>query len=162
MKNMEMLDANKNISNAMGMDHSHMPISIPKNVKAVGLSLAIVADSMSGYNLSIITQNYQLTPPPENTDMEELMKVSLNAGSGFLQGHAHLYINGEKIQRVYGQYIHLPEAWFKQGTNSVSITLNNHDHRYWTQSERKILATIMLDHHGKPLIKHQFASFPVN
>lgn len=144
------------------MDHSHMPIAIPENVKPVGLDLAIATDTMSGYNLSVITENYQLSPPPEKLNMQALMKVSINAETGFLQGHAHLYINGDKIQRIYGQHLHLPESWFKQGTNSVSVTINNHDHRYWTQSGTKVLATIILDHKGKPLIKHQFASFPVN
>lgn len=141
------------------MDHSHMPITAPKTAQTVRLDLEISDDAMSGYNLTIHTQNYVMQPPPAQLSMAEMMSPSL-AGEQLL-GHAHLYINGEKIQRVYGKYLHLPQTLFKAGTNSISVSLNNHGHMYWQQSGKKVIATLMIEHQSPVLVKHSFSSFPL-
>lgn len=46
----------------MQMDHSHLPIAVPTNVKEPALSLVLNKDTMSGYNLHLKIQNYHLTP----------------------------------------------------------------------------------------------------
>ena len=143
------------------MDHSHMPIAVPSGVEPLSLSLALTKDSMSGYNLKLLTQHYVLTSPPNGVDMAALMTPSLDQQTGFLMGHAHLYINGEKIQRIYGHNIHLPQSRFSQGTNSISVSLNNHGHMYWTNANKKVVATLYIDSNEPPLIKHKFESFPV-
>lgn len=147
---------------AMKMDHSHMPIAVPSEVLTPALSLALTKDAMSGYNLTLKTARYSLTPPPEGQTMAQMMGVALNDTTGFVEGHAHLYINGIKIQRVYGHNIHLPSKLFKAGINNISVTLNNHGHMYWTASDKKILATLYINEAKTPFISYEFASFPVN
>jgi hypothetical protein len=144
----------------MAMDHSHMPISVPANTKTPALSLHISKDLMSGYNLILKLQQYHLTPPPEALSMDELMGVSIDANSQFIEGHAHLYINGIKIQRVYGENIHLPQHLFKTGVNTISITLNNHGHMYWVANDKKIIATLFVNQDKTPFITYKFESFP--
>jgi len=140
-----------------------MPIAVPNDVSKMSLSLSLVKDAMSGYNLTLLTKRYVLTPPPSNMDMSELMGLSIDNQSGFLEGHAHLYINGDKIQRIYGPNIHLPETLFKAGTNSISVTLNNHGHMYWTIEGKKVVSTLYVDRaNNSELIKHKFESFPSN
>ncbi len=143
------------------MDHAHLPISVPKTIDNVSLSLSLVKDVMSGYNLTLLTNNYMLVPPPSEASMSTLMSATINTQSGFLEGHAHLYINGDKIQRVYGSNVHLPQVLFREGINSISVTLNNHGHMYWTMKDKKILSTLYINTSSpEPLVKNKFESFP--
>jgi hypothetical protein len=144
------------------MDHSHMPVSVPKNVAPMALSLQLSEDAMSGYNLKLQTQRYVLTPPPAGLGMAQLMGAAIDERSGYLTGHAHLYINGEKIQRVYGSDVHLPASLFKAGINSISLTLNNHGHMYWTIDDKKVVSTLHIDNGAATLLKNQFDSFGVS
>jgi len=126
------------------MDHSHMPIAVPNAAPTPALSLKLLKDSMSGYNLILDTQRYDLSVPPEGAmNMQQMMSATTNENTGFLQGHAHLYINGVKIQRTYGHALHLPANLFKSGINTVSVTLNNHGHMQ-----------------TKEFITYRFESFP--
>jgi len=143
------------------MDHSHMPINVPTTAEIPALSLHLTKDAMSGYNLALNIQKYTLIPPPEVLSMPEMMNSTINATSGFIEGHAHLYINGVKIQRVYGKNIHLPQGLFKEGINTVSVTLNNHGHMYWVAKDKKILATLYINQDKTPFITYKFESFPI-
>jgi hypothetical protein len=152
------------IAPTMKMDHSHTPIALPQRARKPRLSISITKDAMSGYNLTLTTENYQLGAPPLTTDMAQLMVLSTKIHDQVVSGHAHLYINGQKIQRIYGHQLHLPVKLFKHGINSISVTLNDHAHRYWTVEHKKILATIMFNTSGKQqvtTIKQNFASFPI-
>jgi len=151
-----------NIDMTMKMDHSHLPIAVPSNITTPALSLQINKDTMSGYNLHLQISNYKLMPPPSDiTNMADLMSATVHKESGFIEGHAHLYINGIKIQRVYGLDVHLPKKHFKQGLNTVSVTLNNHGHMYWTVDDKKVVSTLYLDDNSKNLIKDKFDSVPI-
>ncbi len=149
-------------SKAMKMDHAHLPIAVPSEVLTPALSLALTKDAMSGYNLTLKTARYSLTPPPQGQTMAQMMAVALNETTGFVAGHAHLYINGIKIQRIYGHNVHLPSKLFKAGINNISVTLNNHGHLYWTAIDKKILATLYVNEAQTPFISYEFASFPVD
>jgi len=143
------------------MDHSHMPINLPENTPVPALSIQLNQDAMSGYNLALTLQRYTLIPPPASVlSMSDLMVATINKTSGFIEGHAHLYINGTKIQRIYGENIHIPQTHFKTGINTVSVTLNNHGHMYWVANKKKILATLYIDQAKTPFITYQFESFP--
>jgi hypothetical protein len=145
----------------MGMDHSHMPIEVPENANKVSLSLDLSKDAMSGYNLTLRTENYHFVPPPTGLQMKDLMEASINTSTGSVEGHAHLYVNGNKVQRVYGNHIHLPQKLFSDGINSISITLNNHGHMYWTHGAKQIISTLFINENKANLIAHKFESFPV-
>lgn len=144
------------------MDHSHIPIEVPEAVPVPRLSLEVSRDWMTGLNLQLRTENYRFTAPPNGLSMGELMSPSLDHDAGVLEGHAHLYINGEKIQRIYGPDIHLPETLFVEGINQITVSINNHGHMYWTQGTRQILASVFLDLSKDDLIIHTFESFPIH
>lgn len=147
---------------AKGLDHSHMPVDLPANSPIPGLSLSIYRDQMSGFNLHLSLKNYALSPPPpaDSLDMSELMSATANPDSGFAEGHAHLYINGKKISRVYAPDVHLPATLFKPGVNQITITLNSHGHMYWTARGKQILATLFVNPASTTPVLHRFESYP--
>ena len=144
----------------MKMDHSHMPIALPEEAKPIALSLKLSGDAMSGYNLTLLTDNYLFGLPPAQMTMMEMMSADIDESTGIVEGHAHLYVNGNKIQRIYGKYVHLPEDLFADGVNSVSVTLNNHGHMYWTMQDKKVIATLFINRSSDKLISYRFESFP--
>ncbi|MEP1144192.1 MAG: hypothetical protein ABJH52_10770 [Henriciella sp.] len=142
------------------MDHAHIPVEVPPGVAVPRLSLNISRDWMTGLNLEIVTENYHFIPPVTGQNIDQLMSASIDGESECAEGHAHLYVNGEKIQRIYGAALHLPEALFKPGLNQVTVSINNHGHMYWTSNNRQILATLFLNLEAEDLVTHRFESFP--
>lgn len=142
------------------MDHSHIPVAVPDGTPIPSLSIQVKRDWMSGLNLTLLTENYSLVPPREGLSMAVLMQPSIDPESGIAEGHAHLYINGEKVQRIYGDHVHLPETLFKPGLNQINVSINNHGHMYWTTDNRQILATLYVDFSATELVVHRFESFP--
>ncbi|MEO0437565.1 MAG: hypothetical protein AAF098_11725 [Pseudomonadota bacterium] len=142
-------------------DHSHLPIPVPEGTAAPNLSLRLDRDSMSGFNLHLDLANFLMQAPPSELAMREMMSAHFDLESGYLVGHAHLYINGEKIQRLYGNSVHIPAALLKSGINQLSVSLNNHGHLYWTKDERQILATLFINPARGQALVYRFESFPV-
>lgn len=99
------------------MDHSAMhdtPVDVPA-ADAPGLSVMITPDPMAGFNLHVMTENFTFSPE----------RASLANVTG--EGHAHVYINGEKLGRLYNPWMHL--AGLPKGEVEVRVTLNTNDHR---------------------------------
>ncbi len=142
------------------MDHSHMPLKVPKDAPVPALTLNLEADSMSGYNLHLDARQFKLEPPPGAMSMRQMMSATRDAHSGMLNGHAHLYVNGRKIQRLYGPDVHLPAKLFNPGVNQITVTLNNHGHMDLVHDGRQILASLFVEPGAKPEIVHRFDARP--
>lgn len=84
-------------------------------VEAPEISLLLSEDPVSGYNLEVKTRHFDFAPK--------------QAGQAHVpgQGHAHVYVNGEKVARLYGAWLHLPAL--PEGEALVEVTLNANDHR---------------------------------
>lgn len=95
------------------MDHGLLEVGNDSIVPTI-LQLHLEKDKMSGWNLWIETQNFTFTP--SNVNQAHL------AG----QGHAHLYINGQKYARLYSPHFHLPELIAAE--NEIRVTLNTNGH----------------------------------
>ena len=133
---------------AQSMEHEHTMIQIPDGVPLPRLSTALSKDAKSGFNVTIQVQNFEMEPP-EAADSQQAV----------LEGHAHVYINGEKAYRAYGTHLHLPATLFKPGVNQVMVSLNDHDHNTWTKGSKMVMSTVVIDTESKEFIKHQFSSF---
>ena len=104
------------------MDHSNMdhsilhdtPVDVPAD-NAPTVSMMLKPDPMTGYNLHVTVDNFAFSPEG----------ASLAAVPG--QGHAHVYINGEKLSRLYGEWMHITSL--PKGDVTVEVTLNSNDHR---------------------------------
>ncbi len=134
-----------------GMQHKHAPKNLPANTLTPKLIISISEDDMSGFNLHLATQNFQLESPNQEG----------NRPNNIVEGHGHLYINGTKIQRVYGTDVHIPGKLINKGVNQISVTLNGHDHSAWRKDGKEIISTIFINTFKEKIVSHQFSSFPV-
>ncbi|AXI44804.1 hypothetical protein C1J03_01410 [Sulfitobacter sp. SK012] len=115
-----------------GMDHAkthETPLEILA-ANAPEITLAVTPDPMTGYNLHLTTQNFTFAP--------EAASLADVAG----EGHAHVYINGEKLARLYGPWMHLNAL--PVGDVEVQVTLNSNDHRALSVAGTPITATVQL------------------
>jgi len=135
----------------MDMKHQHSPKNLPQGVLTPQLNIALSEDSMSGVNLHLDTQNFQLESPT----------AAGNNPKNIVEGHAHLYVNGKKIQRVYASDIHIPGKYINKGVNQISVTLNGHDHSQWQVAGKGIISTLFINTEKDELITLRFSSFPV-
>jgi hypothetical protein len=95
--------------------HSHGDmVNLPKGENAPSLDFTITEDSVGGYNVHILVENFRFAPE------------HVNASHRDGEGHAHIYVNGEKIARVYGEWFHLSSL--PPGDTEVMVTLNANDH----------------------------------
>lgn len=101
--------------NVNGAHASHdAVISLPDAVDAPRLDVAIAPDPVSGWNLHLLVQNFRFAPE--------------HASSPHIpgEGHAHVYVNGTKIARLYGPWLHIADL--PAGDNEVIVTLTANNH----------------------------------
>lgn len=77
-------------------------------------TIEIIQESEDSYNLHVEIKNWKFTP--ENTGSETVVN----------EGHAHVYVNGIKQGRMYGEWFHLGDL--SSGVNEISVVLNGNDH----------------------------------
>lgn len=91
------------------------------------LSLTLTPDMGRDFNLRITADGF--TFDPEN----------VNAPTTAGTGHAHVYVNGEKVARAYSPYMHLTNV--PEGA-IVRVTLNTNEHGHWGLDGEPIAAEI--------------------
>ncbi|MDJ0611599.1 MAG: hypothetical protein QNJ67_21680 [Kiloniellales bacterium] len=112
-----------------GHDHGKL-LSLPPGPEAPTLEIEIIPDRMSGWNLRIETTNFRFSPGNASGPHR--------AG----EGHAHAYVNGRKVARVYGPWFHL--GALPKGEVAVTVTLNSNDHRALAVADAPLEATRIL------------------
>lgn len=85
---------------------------------------------MGGWNLQLVTTNFEFAP-------EQINQASVTSA-----GHAHLYLNGEKITRLYSSWYHLPSL--PSGSQTLTVTLNANGHEALVHDGQPILDTEVL------------------
>lgn len=110
--------------------HGHSSLEVDASQSIPQVSIAIQVDSVSGWNLEITTTDFELTG------------ATVGQASSFTQGHAHLYANGEKIARVYGNWYHIPHL--PSGDVVVEVVLNSNQHQTLTHNGLPIAASTVV------------------
>lgn len=94
--------------------HSNM-----EPVEAIGdpaptVTVTVTPDPISGFNV--------------HADVEHLVWAPEKAGLDHVdgEGHAHVYVDGEKVARIYGEWYHL--TGLAPGTHEVTVSLNANSH----------------------------------
>lgn len=95
-------------------EHHHESMEIPDGVPVPSVDLIIHPDAVQGWNLEVQVTNFTFAPE------------RVNASTLPTEGHAHLFINGEKITRLYGNWYYLNPL--PPGTYDVSVVLNANTH----------------------------------
>ncbi|WP_199259206.1 hypothetical protein [Paracoccus binzhouensis] len=102
--------------------HAHgAPLDLPADSASAAARLE--PDSVSGWNLFLQLQGFCFAP--------EHAGLSPRPG----EGHAHLYLNGRKIARLYGPARHLETL---EPGDRLRVELNANDHRPLTVSGRPL------------------------
>lgn len=110
--------------------HKHEGVEATRfdaNAPIPNVTINVQADTMNGWNVQIETEHFTFAPE--------------KAGEADTQneGHAHLYVDGYKFARIYGNWYHLKAL--TPGKHSITVTLNTNDHKGLEHKGEKILAT---------------------
>lgn len=115
-----MATSTSNMTGMAGMSgnmHAHMMTNVSGWPAVPTLTAKAHPDTMGGWNLELITTNFTFAPEHVGTTVLPS------------EGHAHLYIDGVKIGRIYGPWYNLPPTLFKgAGDHEIRVTLNANDH----------------------------------
>lgn len=107
--------------------HDHKTLEIPTGQPVPSVSLIVHPDAMLGWNLEVKVSNFKFAPEKVNQE------------SKATEGHAHLYINGKKMTRLYGSWYYLSSL--EPGSNKITVTLNSNGHEDLVDRGKPIEAT---------------------
>lgn len=97
-------------------DHGHsMPYDVPAGADAPGVSVQVTPDPATGWNLHVMPTAFRFAP--ENASRAHVPG----------EGHAHVYVNGAKLARLYGDWMHIGEL--PEGKVKIGVGLYTNDHR---------------------------------
>lgn len=94
-------------------DHSKV-VELEAGRNAPTLNFSLHKDAIGGWNLHISTTNFRFAP--EN----------VNSPNRPGEGHAHIYVQGTKLARIYSPWFHVPRL--PTGKILITVTLNSNDH----------------------------------
>ncbi len=80
------------------------------------VSMTITEDPMSGWNVHVEASDFTFSPEKAST---------MHTESG--EGHAHLYVDGRKVARLYGPWFHFGGD-LPAGPHEFRVELNTNDH----------------------------------
>lgn len=98
---------------------------------AVSVALEADVDDDGGVNVRILTDNWIWSP--ENVNGEHI------AG----EGHAHIYADGVKLNRVYGHRYHI--SGLDAGEREIRVTLNANSHNELTVNGKPLEAALTVN-----------------
>lgn len=114
---------------AAAVGHDHDPVDATAPVPTVELTATV--DPKSGWNLFANTTDFEFAPREAGLDNQEG------------KGHLHLYVDGEKVGRLYGPWWHLPAL--SAGTHEVTVELNANSHAPYVSGGSPIAASTVID-----------------
>lgn len=116
-------------SSGTPMMHTSAPRKAPADMRLV--SLAVTPDAMKGYNLAFRTKGFKLRP--QHASGKHVAR----------EGHAHLFVDGTKVTRLYGRSYYLGDL--APGTHVVRVSLNANDHRDYRRNGKDLAAEVTVE-----------------
>ena len=96
-----------------GHDHSTAH-ELAAGVPVPTISIEVTEDPVEGWNLRIRTTDFEIVPENVSTDHVDG------------EGHMHLYVDGEKVSRIYGEWHHI--TGLQPGSHDVRVELSSNNH----------------------------------
>lgn len=96
-------------------DHDHSAVS-PWVGAEPSIALQLLPEDDGSFNLFVETTGFTFAP-------EHVNQASVQG-----EGHAHVYVNGEKIMRIYGPWVHIDSL---PSGGLLRVSLNTNDHTEW-------------------------------
>ncbi|MBW4658690.1 MAG: hypothetical protein KME15_08450 [Drouetiella hepatica Uher 2000/2452] len=109
--------------------HSHDMIEVLSPLPTV--KLIAHPDAKQGWNLEVQVTNFKFAPE------------RVNQASVPTEGHAHLYVDGEKITRLYGNWYYLSSL--SPGKHEITVALNANGHESLMHNGEPIQASVMVE-----------------
>ena len=113
-------------------EHSHGMLAVDDWSIKPTIIASIQKDPVGGWNLNLQTTNFTYNAAA----------AGLKNKQG--EGHAHVYVNGMKLARIYGDWFHIGSL--PQGHNMILVTLNANDHSSLTHNgailEHKLMVMV--------------------
>jgi hypothetical protein len=106
---------NHSAANTAKHDVAHDYVEIPEGYELPSVRVFVTKDLSDTWLLKVETDHFTFAPE----------KVGLSKPS-YNEGHAHIYINGKKINRLYGEFYNLGSL--SKGNNEIKVTLHSNNH----------------------------------
>ena len=119
---------------------AHPEYHVPAGSAVPSVMLHAAQDKNGGWNLHVMTENFKFTP--ENSGSDDILG----------EGHAHLFLNGKKIARIYSNWYHVS---LPKGVNKVKINLTTNSHKDYFYDGKPIESEIELDESRENTAGHQ-------
>jgi hypothetical protein len=113
---------------AHGGGHKHGKLDVVGHDVLPTVDIEVMKDAGGGYNVHIKTSNFKFTP------------ARIDQPNVVGEGHAHLYVNGKKINRVYGHWYHLGKL--APGRHEVKVTLNANQHDTYYHDGKEVADSV--------------------
>ncbi len=116
---------------------------IPHGETVPTLELDVQPDPHGGYLVRVDAQGFRFSDaaPSGDHDMHDgSMAHTSPVASG--EGHAHLYVDGRKVGRMYARTHHLD---LPRGTHRIAVALSTPDHRMYARGGEIIVAEQTID-----------------
>ena len=98
-----------------GGHHDHgTSVEVAEGVPVPTIAIDVSEDPVEGWNLRILTTDFRIVP-------ENVSTAHIDG-----EGHMHLYIDGEKVSRLYGEWHHIGSL--APGEHEVRVELSANDH----------------------------------
>ncbi len=113
---------------------------------AMSVEVEAAVDAVSGVNVQIIPSGFTFAPE----------KVNQEHADG--EGHAHIYVDGVKLSRVYTPWLHIDGL--EPGVREIRVTLNANSHSDYTWNGEAVEATtsITVPEPGESMHSHKPAT----
>ena len=121
------------------MDDGPIESSVP-----VSLEINAEADRNGGVHVAINTEGWRWAP-------EEV-----NGANSDGAGHAHVYADGVKLSRVYGNYYYIPAL--ESGTREIKVSLNSNGHSELTWQGDLLESAVSVSVPEMPSMSHHDVS----
>jgi hypothetical protein len=114
---------------AMAQNHMHGSIDVSP-IGAPQVAMDVVKDPTGGWNITLRTENFTFTPE------------AVNQANTSNTGHAHLYIDGVKMARLYGPHFHMSDL--APGQYEFIVALSSNDHSFYMVDGVRIEARVIV------------------
>ena len=94
--------------------HPHGFVEIADTTTPPAMQLEVTEDVYGGWNINLNTKNFIFAP-------EDCGKPHIDG-----HGHAHLYIDDQKVARLYSPWYHL--GTLPPGKHEIKVVLTSNDH----------------------------------
>ena len=122
------------IAGLLGMFATSTVSSHEEDHEGPTFEVQVLKDPVEGWNILIVTE---VRFAPEN----------VSTGNVEGEGHAHVYVDGAKVSRIYGPWHYLNDL--EPGEHEIRIELSNNDHTAITTGDHVLEETVTI-HQPEP------------